>query len=131
MAHGTRINGTAYGVTGGKCRVGGTAYSISKGRTLVGGTGYDISFAPGTTIIIDGADGWGSSHLVTISVNGVNQTQNTTLHYDPGVVVSIHLSAAFGVMINDVYAGELVTRDITGKTCEVYPTKTEIIATIE
>ena len=43
MAHGTRINGTAYGVTGGKCLVGGTAYSIKKGRTLIGGTGYDIN----------------------------------------------------------------------------------------
>lgn len=46
MAHGTRINGTTYGVTGGKCLVGGTAYDVKKGRTLVGGTGYDISFAP-------------------------------------------------------------------------------------
>lgn len=43
MAHGTRINGAAYGVTGGKCLVGGTAYSIKKGRTLIGGTGYDIN----------------------------------------------------------------------------------------
>ena len=44
MAHGTRINGTSYGITGGKCLVGGTEYSIKKGRTLIGGTGYDISF---------------------------------------------------------------------------------------
>lgn len=44
MAHGTKINGTAYGITGGKCLVGGTAYAIKKGRTLIGGTGYDISF---------------------------------------------------------------------------------------
>ena len=46
MAHGTRINGTAYGITGGKCLVGGTEYAIKKGRTLIGGTGYDISFGP-------------------------------------------------------------------------------------
>lgn len=46
MAHGTRINGTSYGVTGGKCLVGGTGYKIKKGRTLIGGTGYDISFGP-------------------------------------------------------------------------------------
>lgn len=132
MAHGTRINGTSYGITGGKCRVGGTAYSISKGRTLVGGTGYDISFAPGTTIIIDGTGDWGTSRFVTINVNGVKQTQNTTLHYDPGVEVTIDLNAGFGgVMINDVYAGELVTRDITGKVCKVYPTTTMITATIE
>ena len=44
MAHGTSINGTAYGITGGKCLVNGTSYSIKKGRTLIGGTGYDISF---------------------------------------------------------------------------------------
>ena len=44
MAHGTIINGTSYGITGGKCMVNGTAYSIKKGRTLVGGTGYDITF---------------------------------------------------------------------------------------
>ena len=46
MAHGTRINGTSYGITGGKCLVNGTAYSIKKGKTLVGGTEYDISFGP-------------------------------------------------------------------------------------
>ena len=44
MAHGTRINGTSYGITGGECLVGGTAYRIQKGRTLVEGTGYDITF---------------------------------------------------------------------------------------
>ena len=44
MAHGTRINGTAYGVTGGKCLVGGTEYGIKKGRTLVDGTGYNVKF---------------------------------------------------------------------------------------
>lgn len=131
MAHGTLIGGAAYGITGGKCLVGGTAYDIKKGRTLIGGTGYDISFEPGTTIIIEGTGGWETSRLVYIYVNGVEQTQNTTLHYDPGVVVSIRLTGAFGVRINDVYAGELVTRDITGKTCKVYPTRTDITATIE
>lgn len=44
MAHGTKINGTSYGISGGKTKIGGTAYSISKGRTKVGGTGYDVSF---------------------------------------------------------------------------------------
>lgn len=43
MAHGTRINGTSYGITGGRCLVNGTAYSIKKGRTLLGGTGYDVN----------------------------------------------------------------------------------------
>ena len=44
MAHKTRVNGTNYGITGGKCRVNGTNYSIKKGRTLIGRTGYDILF---------------------------------------------------------------------------------------
>lgn len=44
MAHKTRINGTNYGIKGGKCRVNGTNYSIKKGRTLIGGTGYNITF---------------------------------------------------------------------------------------
>ena len=44
MAHKTRINGTEYEITGGKCLVGGTEYAVQKGRTLVGGTGYDVSF---------------------------------------------------------------------------------------
>lgn len=131
MAHKTLINGTSYDITGGRCLVGGTAYDIKKGRTLVGGTGYDISFEPGTTIIIEGTGGWETSNLVTINVNGVKQTQNTTLHYDPGVVVSIRLDAMFGVKINDVYVADIVTRDITGKTCKVYPTSTDITATIE
>ena len=46
MAHGVKINGTNYGISGGKVMVNGTNYEISKGRTLVGGTGYDIAFAP-------------------------------------------------------------------------------------
>ena len=45
MAHKTRINGTEYEITGGKCLVGGTEYAVQKGRTLVGGTGYDVSFS--------------------------------------------------------------------------------------
>ena len=53
MAHKTRVNGTAYEVTGGKCLVNGTAYSIKKGRTLIGGTGYDITFSDGLTWVIN------------------------------------------------------------------------------
>lgn len=63
MAHGTRINGTAYGVTGGKCLVGGTAYSIKKGRTLIGGTGYDIAFGPQLSEYAEG-------EIVYINENG-------------------------------------------------------------
>ena len=45
MAHGVRIDGTAYSVSGGKTRVDGTFYGVSRGRTRVDGTGRDITFA--------------------------------------------------------------------------------------
>ena len=63
MAHGTRINGTSYGITGGKCLVNGTAYSIQKGRTLIGGTGYDISFGTPLSAYFEG-------NIVRINENG-------------------------------------------------------------
>lgn len=53
MAHGTRVNGASYGITGGKCRVNGTVYDIKKGRTLIGGTGYDITFKTEAIINVD------------------------------------------------------------------------------
>ena len=43
MAHRTRVAGTAYEITGGRCRVAGTAYEITGGRCLAGGTAYDLS----------------------------------------------------------------------------------------
>lgn len=64
MAHGTRINGTSYGITGGKCLVGGTEYSIKKGRTLIGGTGYDITFGTPLGSIQEG-------QVIQIHENGV------------------------------------------------------------
>lgn len=50
MAHITKVNGTAYEISGGKTLINGTAYGIAGGRTLVGGTGYDISFLFSFTI---------------------------------------------------------------------------------
>lgn len=64
MAHGTKIGGTNYGISGGKCRVNGTNYSIKKGRTLVGGTGYDILF---TNTLANYKEG----SIVYINENGV------------------------------------------------------------
>lgn len=46
MAHKTKINGTAYEVTGGRTKINGTAYEIVGGKTKVNGTAYDISFGP-------------------------------------------------------------------------------------
>lgn len=63
MAHGTRINGTSYGITGGKCLVGGTGYKIKKGRTLIAGTGYDIAFGTPVGSVPEG-------QVITIHENG-------------------------------------------------------------
>ena len=57
MAHGTRVNNTAYGIDGGKCLVNGTSYSIQGGKTLVNGTGYDITFFDGYKIVVTHSDG--------------------------------------------------------------------------
>ena len=43
MAHWTKVNGTAYAITGGQCKVNGTAYAITGGKTKVSGAVYDIS----------------------------------------------------------------------------------------
>ena len=43
MAHWTKVNGTAYEITGGQCKVNGTAYAITGGKTKVSGAVYDIS----------------------------------------------------------------------------------------
>ena len=53
MAHGTMINGTSYGITGGKCLVGGTVYKIEKGTTLVNGTKREIVFMKETTVSVE------------------------------------------------------------------------------
>lgn len=46
MAHKTLINGTQYGIKGGKTLISGTSYSVKNGKTLIGGTGYDVNFVP-------------------------------------------------------------------------------------
>lgn len=96
MAHGTRINGTAYGVTGGKCLVGGTGYNIKKGRTLVGGTGYDVLFSMPTKVVVSGngkhQEGPFSYTLATVSVNGAKEiTSPKTYNFEAGVDVSVKL----------------------------------------
>lgn len=77
MAHGTLINGTNYGITGGKCLVDGTEYSIKKGKSLINGTGYDINFLGPTKITVkgDGSD-WGGGGVETFSYIIINNTLN-------------------------------------------------------
>ena len=82
MAHGTRINGTAYGITGGKCLVGGTAYDIKKGRTLVGGTGYGIEFGAPTRINV---------------TKGITYYNDTYIQINEGKKISSTQTLEFGV----------------------------------
>ena len=101
MAHGTLINGTAYGITGGKCLVGGTAYDIKKGRTLVGGTGYDVEFVRKTIIKVKKvASGFGTAY---ITVNGGNRIYSTqTLEFEAGEPVELF---AYAVGLNVSFRG--------------------------
>lgn len=75
MAHGTRINSTAYGIAGGKCLVNGTSYSIQGGRTLVNGTGYDITFFDGYKIVVTHSDGnrLQDTSAVELRINGTSE----------------------------------------------------------
>ena len=70
MAHKTRVNGTNYGISGGKCLVNGTSYDIKKGRTLVDGTGYDIVFSS-VSPILDEID-WTTIREVSDAGQGAN-----------------------------------------------------------
>ena len=93
MAHGTLINGTAYGITGGKCLVGGTAYDIKKGRTLVGGTGYGIEFGAPTRINVTKETQMFNDTY--IQINGGEKISSTqTLEFDAGETVVLSAYAA-------------------------------------
>lgn len=76
--HKTLINGTVYGVKGGKCLVNGTVYSIKKGRTLIGGTGYDINFEPDVSLT------WYFNQTLSIPVSTTSTTFSTRAHYEGG-----------------------------------------------
>lgn len=56
MAHKTLINGTQYGIKGGKTLISGTSYSVKNGKTLIGGTEYDISFSLPPAVVNLGED---------------------------------------------------------------------------
>ena len=135
MAHGTKINGTAYGITGGKCLVGGTAYGIKKGRTLIGGTGYDITFGPETTVTVS-QDPENSYPLrgIYVTVNDGSQITGypkETVTVSPGVPASLYIYAPrkygnyyyvytvnkVAIETNAIYLSK--TLDVTGKTVTV------------
>jgi len=97
MAHKTRVGGTNYGISGGKCRVSGTNYSIKKGRTKVGGTNYDINFGPLITLKIRFVNGYddgraNQSYVCYAEVNGVQYTSDVDLQVSPDTVVNYYVS---------------------------------------
>ena len=126
MPHGTRINGTAYGITGGKCLVNGTVYGIKKGRTLVGGTGYDVNFAKATKIIMGDQVGiWNE-----VKINGTYYFEGGTYDFPIGENVDLYLYSRDGITVNGSSVGNVYSENVTGKTVRLSGTF-GIIAEIE
>lgn len=126
MPHGTRINGTSYGITGGTCLVNGTVYGIKKGRTLVGGTGYDVNFAKATKIIM--GDDVGIFNYVII--NGTDYSEGGTYDFPIGENVDLYLISSNGITVNGSQVGQTYSENVTGKTVRLSG-KHGIIAEIE
>ena len=126
MPHGTRINGTSYGITGGKCLVNGTVYGIKKGRTLVGGTGYDVNFAKATKIIMEDEVGiWND-----VIINGTDYFEGGTYDFPIGENVDLYLYSRDGITVNGSSVGNVYSENVTGKTVRLSGTF-GIIAEIE
>ena len=123
MAHGTRINGTSYGITGGKCLVNGTAYSIKKGRTLISGTGYEILFSKPTEVFVNLP--YGLPFMGVLEVGGSGYTGGPVverLTFQVGETVLLYVqSDRNGIRVNgsDI-SFDPFEQDITGKNCTVY-----------
>lgn len=93
MAHGTLINGTAYGITGGKCLVGGTEYSIQTGGTLIDGTLYHINFGKKTVInVTKGITYYNDTYIQINEGKKISSTQ--TLEFEAGENVILFARAA-------------------------------------
>ena len=121
MAHGTRINGTSYGITGGKCLVGGTVYKIEKGTTLVNGTKREITFMKPTTVTIKAI----KTYLSNIYINDVFQELDSgttvTQTFEAGINVKIRAECEGNITVNGVPIEggflNIYETDVTGKTC--------------
>ena len=134
MAHGTRINGTAYGITGGKCLVNGTAYSIKKGRTLVSGTGYDISFGQPALVEISMYNAYElNPNFAYIKINDKTILMAGSDTYDPvsgSVMLEVYVTYLYASYkhiarityngVDVVQGGGSYVLDITGKTVHVH-----------
>ena len=87
MAHKTMVDGTAYGISGGKTLIDGTAFSIKGGKTLVDGTAYEVGFAPsGATVTISVQD---VDYGARVIIDGVTYgTARTELTVPIGTVIT-------------------------------------------
>lgn len=96
MAHKILVDGTNFGITGGKNLIDGTEYSISGGKTLVDGTEYDILFEPpyegSVSIEITDSDSNNVCH-VTIGATRYEDIQNSYI----GVYSTTNAVIVFGV----------------------------------
>ena len=126
MPHGTRINGTSYGITGGRCLVNGTVYGIKKGRTLVGGTGYDVNFAKETQVILEGNVGI----MNDIKINNISYFNAGTYNFPIGENVDLYLYSYEGITVNGSQVGQRYSENVTGKTVRLSGTR-GMIAEIE
>lgn len=123
MPHGTRINGTSYGITGGKCLVNGTEYGIKKGRTLVDGTGYDITFSKGPTRVSVSGDTQSSQYRVNVNGKWNYMVGDFVYDFEEGVDVFVNVVSTSGpVQFNgETLPGYTnISVDVTGTLCTVY-----------
>lgn len=117
MAHGTRINGTSYGVTGGRCMVNGTAYSIKKGRTMVNGTVKEILFTGKKyQLNITGIYGW---MTIDVKIDGQSISMDGTYDIYEGSVIYLYMekyravTGRQGIYLDGISVGDEAVMDIT------------------
>lgn len=144
MAHGTRINGTSYEITGGKCLVNGTGYSIKNGKTLVSGTGYDITLKEEFSVTLDENSMWNAGTDVAflgvqieVGDNWISSVGETIVA-ESGTLVSVKVQSPGPVNIyfngvSVVYeldaAYQFELRANVSITCEGFPVNLVYIVT--
>ena len=123
MAHGVRINGTAYGISGGKTLINGTAYGISGGKTRIGGTAYSISFAgvlvPVHVSLTYPADENTRSYLEYSDGSRTRQVSSAAeLLLAPGTVVSVWGKRLSNNIMNRSYIRVKLNGEVVGDRTE-------------
>lgn len=121
MAHKTKINSTAYDITGGKTLVSGTSYSIKNGKVLIGGTAYDISFLLPPAVL----DLWsGSSSLINCIAYGNGYWVVGGSFYDGS---TYYARIAYATSLNDTWTTkDLWSNSNSGSAINCIATQTAI-----